>query len=288
MTDLDPALSSAASTRRAVSAAEAAARAAGAHVREISALDELDQVVELYEAIWRRDGNPPISTELLRAFSKAGNYVAAAFCGSEVVGSCVGFFGAPAQPALHSHIAGVSPAVRGRQVGFALKLHQRAWALLRETPVIAWTFDPLVSRNAHFNVTKLGAEPVEYLPNFYGAMRDLINGDDDSDRLLLEWRLTSAAVETACAGHGRPSTAAADVLLAISDVGRPERQPASGEQVVVAVPADIEALRSTDPGAAKDWRIAVRETLTELLGTGARITGFDRSRGYLVTRTEQS
>ena len=54
---------------------------------------------------------------------------------------------------------------------------------------IAWTFDPLVSRNAYFNLIKLGADAVEYLPNFYGPMLDTINGDDDSDRLLIKWRL---------------------------------------------------------------------------------------------------
>ena len=61
----------------------------------------------------------------------------------ELVGACVGFHEEPPLQTLHSHIAGV---IRGpwRNVGFALKLHQRAWALRRGIAEIAWTYDPLV------------------------------------------------------------------------------------------------------------------------------------------------
>ena len=140
-------------------AADAAALAAGVTVREVADLVELEDVVRLYSAIWGRDANPPMTVELLRAFTKAGNYVGGAFEDGRLVGACVGFFHAPAEDALHSHIAGVAPSLNGRHVGFALKLHQRAWALLRGVSEIAWTFDPLVSRNAYFNLVKLGAQP---------------------------------------------------------------------------------------------------------------------------------
>ena len=269
----------------AVLAADAAARAAGIHIREVSALAELDAIVRLYDRIWNRDKNPPLTTELLRAFSKAGNYVAAAFADGELVGACVGFFAAPAHEALHSHIAGVSSAVRGRRVGFALKLHQRAWALLRGTALVAWTFDPLVSRNAYFNLTKLGAQPVEYLPNFYGAMRDGINGGDDSDRLLVHWALGAPEVVAACAGEPvRPSTNCARALLSVSEHSAPVTVPSSEGVVLIAVPEDIEALRASDPGLAKEWRVAVRDALTGLLTEGGRVVGFVRPGGYVVQR----
>ena len=193
---------------RAVQAADAAARSAGVSVRELTDLSELDEVVDLLSSIWGRAENPPVTIELLRAFTKAGNYVAGAFDGGRLVGACVGFFHAPAEDALHSHIAGVSPAATGRSIGFALKLHQRAWALLRGVSEIAWTFDPLVSRNAYFNLVKLAARPVEYLPNFYGPMLDTINGDDDSDRLLVRWQLRDPAVVLASAGGSVSAVAA--------------------------------------------------------------------------------
>jgi len=172
-----------------------AARAAGVAVRELAVLADLEAVYRLYDRIWRPDpSNPPVTTEMLRALSKAGNYVAGAYDGDELVGACVGFFSPPADEALHSHIAGVTAAALGRGVGYALKLHQRAWALARGAQTIAWTFDPLVRRNAYFNLAKLAATPAEYLPNFYGGMNDGINGDDETDRLLVHWPLAAPEV----------------------------------------------------------------------------------------------
>ena len=103
--------------------------------------------------IWGRSAdNPPVPPELLRAFSKAGNYIAGAFAGDELVGATIAFHSTPERHALHSHIAGVAPGLVGRSVGYAMKLHQRGWALARGIDVIEWTFDPLVARNAYFNV----------------------------------------------------------------------------------------------------------------------------------------
>jgi predicted GNAT superfamily acetyltransferase len=273
-------------TADAARAAEAAATAAGVQVRELVELDELDAVYRLYDSIWRPDPkNPPVTTELLRAMTKAGNYVAGAYDGDELVGACVGFFAAPAEGAMHSHVAGVSGEVRGRNVGFALKLHQRAWALQRAVTGISWTFDPLIRRNAYFNVVKLAARPTEYLTNFYGDMRDDINGDDDTDRLLVRWQLEEPAVAAAAAR--KPSGADAALLpgatVALKDLDGPVIGSRDGQTLLVAVPADIEGLRRTDPGTAKAWRAALREVLGGLLADGARVTGFDRAGWYVLS-----
>ncbi|MGW6458785.1 GNAT family N-acetyltransferase, partial [Streptomyces sp. NPDC055078] len=176
----------------AYAAAEAAARAAGVGIRSLDTVGELEAVRRLYEHIWRTGENsPPVTADLLRAMTKAGSYVSGAFDGGELVGSCFGFFSPPARGALHSHLAGVLPHLRRRNVGFALKLHQRAWAMARGVDEISWTYDPLVCRNAYFNTAKLGAEPAEYLPDFYGPIDDDINRDDATDRILVRWRLAS-------------------------------------------------------------------------------------------------
>jgi predicted GNAT superfamily acetyltransferase len=272
----------------AVACADRAALAAGVTVREPTQLTELAGITTLYDEIWHPDGNQPVSTELLRALSKAGNYVAAAFDGDRLVGAGVGFFTAPEGGALHSHIAGVSSTVVGRHVGYALKLHQRGWALRRDVPVIEWTFDPLVARNAYFNIVKLAGRPIEYLPNFYGGMHDGINGDDDTDRLLLRWNLADPRVTAACAGRRQTTDAArlraqgAAVALARDAGGDPVAGRCDTPTVLVAVPTDVEALRGVNPGRAKEWRIAVREVLGGLLAAGARVTGFDRGGWYVV------
>ena len=275
---------------RAVQVADAAARSAGVSVRELKDLAELHDVVDLFSSIWGRSANPPVTIELLRALTKAGNYVGGAFDGGRLVGACVGFFHAPAEDAVHSHIAGVSSGATGRSIGFALKLHQRSWAMLRGISEIAWTFDPLVSRNAYFNLVKLAAQPVEYLPNFYGPMLDTINGDDDSDRLLVRWRLRDPAVVVASAGGSVASDVTAElaagalVALSAAPDGAPVPGRLDGATSLVAVPRDIAALRASDPGLAQQWRLAVREALSALVADGGRIDGFDRAGWYVVRR----
>ena len=52
-----------------------------------------------------------------------------------------------------------------------------------------WTFDPLVARNAWFNLGKLGAVADAFGRAFYGEMTDEINAGDRSDRLVVRWDL---------------------------------------------------------------------------------------------------
>lgn len=272
----------------AVELADGSAREAGVRIREIAEIDDLERVADLFDQIWRRESGPLLTAELMRAFAKAGNYVVGAFDGATLIGACVGFFSAPAEGALHSHIAGVSAAARQRHVGFAMKLHQRAWALQRGAHTIGWTFDPLVARNAWFNIVKLGADPVEYLGNFYGGMHDGINGADGSDRLLAHWDLASPAAERACSGQPCPGDVRAErrggaqVALGISATGAPVAGPTDAPTVLIALPPDIEALRAADPALASEWRSAVRESLGGLLAGGARVSGFDRAGWYIV------
>lgn len=277
-----------------LASAEAAALSAGIDIRPLEDVSDLEAVRRLYERIWRTgENNPPVTADLLRAMAKAGSYVSGAFDEGELVGACFGFFAPPAHRALHSHIAGVVAEMQGRNVGFALKLHQRAWAIARGVEEISWTYDPLVRRNAHFNVGKLAADASEYLPNFYGPMDDDINRSDDTDRVLLRWSLNSPRVEAACALRPRRADAnaarmaGAATALGCSSGGRPVAGRSDSATVLVAVPDDIEALRLTDPGCAAEWRAALRDALGGLLDDGARITGFDRSGWYIVEREEK-
>ncbi len=276
---------------RAALVADAAAGAAGVAIREVADLGEFEAVCRLFDEIWRPDPqNPPVTAELLRALTKADNYVVGAFEGGELVGACVGFFGPPALATMHSHIAGVAAPVMRRSVGFAIKLHQRAWAMRRGVTTVSWTYDPLVSRNAYFNLVKLGAAPAEYLSNFYGGMNDGINGSDDSDRLLVSWDLYAPEVAAACAGRPSPRDIGVELargaVLALgrSAAGEPVAGRFDGRTALVAVPRDIETLRSTDPGRAKEWRVAVREALTALMAGGWRPAGFDKAGWYVFTR----
>ena len=288
-------------------AAGRAAKSAGVVIRELGTIDELGAMIALFDRIWAPEpGNSSLRLDMSLAMVKAGNYAAGAFdlATGELLGACIGFFGPPSRAELHSHIAGVGPAGLGRAVGFALKLHQRAWCLHRNVRAIAWTYDPLIRRNGYFNLVKLGARPVEYLPNFYGTMDDAINGGTETDRLLVHWDLCSELVADASCGRTRQASFAAEqvggaatVLSAGLDglpvpgfpAGRP---PAAGpaadgrpgvRTLLVGVPADIEAMRASDPAAATAWRTALRGVLAPLLDGGARVTGFDRDGWYVIS-----
>lgn len=249
----------------------------GPTIRELHRKEDLDAVSLLYAGIWgSAPGSSPLSAEAMRALAYAGNYVAGAYEGGRLVGASVAFFGEPIGTSLHSHITG---AVMGRGVGLALKMHQRQWATARHLRRITWTYDPLIRRNAYFNLVKLGARPTEYLTSFYGAMDDAINGGDESDRVLAVWDLTAPSPpETielpAGAAHGLRNRE-----------GRPDTTTTDAETVLIDLPDDIESLRRTDPGAALAWRLAVRRTLGGLLTEGARVVGFHERRRYVVRRT---
>ncbi|GGO45515.1 GNAT family N-acetyltransferase [Streptomyces lasiicapitis] len=245
-------------------------------IRELHDMEDFEAVSLLYAEIWGSEpGSSPISAEVLRALSQAGNYVAGAYEDDRLVGASVAFFGEPIGATLHSHITG---AVMGRGVGLALKTHQRQWALARRLTRITWTYDPLIRRNAYFNLVKLGARPQEYLTSFYGAMDDAINGGDESDRILTAWDLTAPAPPEVI--ELPPGTEHA----ILDHNGRPETVATDADTVLIDLPDDIEALRRTDPGAARAWRLAVRHTLGALLTEGADVIGFHERRRYVVQR----
>ncbi|MFH8562377.1 GNAT family N-acetyltransferase [Streptomyces sp. NPDC017988] len=248
-------------------------------VREVYELDELASVNALFEEIWgTAPGASPMGTEQMRALSHAGNYVAGAFADGRLVGASVAFFAAPVGRTLHSHVTGALP---GHAAGLALKQHQRDWSLARGLSRITWTYDPLVRRNAHFNLAKLGARPVEYLTAFYGQIDDAINGGDDTDRALVAWELGGPGSMASPPPVRVP--AGAVTALSVQD-GLPVVGRLDAPALLVEVPPDIEALRRTDPGAAKAWRLAMREVLGGLLAEGARVTGFHGRTSYVVTR----
>lgn len=260
-------------------AGDAAARA-GVAVRLVQTLDEARQLVDLLDRLWGTSGNAILSVELAWALAHGGNYAACAYDvdTDALLGASVGFFASPPGRTMHSDITGAEPGARDRGLGLALKLHQRAWALDIGLDEITWTFDPLMSRNAYFNLTKLGADVAEYCVDFYGDMDDGVNVGQGSDRLLASWRIADPV--------GRVATADGAVPLLVDDDGRPEQRLAAADaaRLTVAVPHDILAIRADDPDRARSWRVAVRETLGAEIGQGGRVVGFTRRHGYVVER----
>lgn len=274
-------------------AVDAAARA-GAVVRPLESLEEMAAVPDLIRRVWQpQPFNMPLSTDMVAALSMAGCYAVGAWAEDRLVGAAVGMFDEPGAGHLHSHIAVVDPDLRGRGVGTAMKLHQRAWAMEREVRTVTWTFDPLVRRNAFLNLGKLGGVVREYKPNLYGLLPDTINGHDESDRLLATWDLASDRVADAVAALASPSGSATShrplppgirAALSVGEDGMPRPERATGSLVTVDIPGAIADVRSSRPDVAFAWRHAVRDVLGGLLDRGAIVVGFDRARGYVVRR----
>lgn len=237
-------------------------------LRLLSTATEMAQVVRVFQQVWGTN-NPAVPRELLMAISHSGGYVSAAYePGTErILGASVGLLARHrGAPALHSHITGLLAGVRRSGVGRTLKLHQRAWARERGIGTIVWTFDPLVRRNAWFNIAVLGAEVDEYLPDFYGPMTDTLNGTDATDRLLAAW--------------------AVDGELPITPRDGSELPAGVVRTGVVPTPNDIVTLRRTDAADASTWRTRVRTELTAALERGEHVVGFDSSGNYVLGRAD--
>ena len=228
-------------------------------VRSISTRSDFDEHGALMQAVWGTS-TPLVNVELLTAISHSGGYVAAAFADDRMVGASVGFLADHhGEPALHSHITGVVDSMRHAGIGRAIKLHQRAWAAERGLRWITWTFDPLVRRNAWFNLAVLGARAEAYLPSFYGSMTDAINAGDESDRLYVCWDLADEVPSTPRDGSAGPDPIE-----------------------LVPTPEDAVDLRRSDPAAVATWRRSTRRALVGALDAGHSIVGFTRDGNYVI------
>lgn len=273
MTEVDPAGGEAAAAD-----AERAARAAGVTVGAAESMPELRALVAVGEAVWGPNGT--LKPNEMRALAHAGGVVLGAFAPEGPVGFAIGFLGWNDGLHLHSHQTGVVPRRRGTGVGYALKLAQRAACLGHGVGEVRWTFDPLVLRNTAFNLDRLGARAVRFVPDFYGEMTDSVNSNDLSDRLEAVWRLTDPLPPADRDGAARGIDARPAALVCSGgwprETGLP---PAAGDHV--AVPRDHASMREREPERARAWRLGVRRTLGAAYDAGLRIGRVDGD-GYVL------
>lgn len=248
--------------------AQQACDAAGIRVEVLDGWRGTDDARTIFDAVWpSTNEGTQVTPNFLTAITHSGGYCAVAYdiATEQPIGGCLAIVGRHKnehgqwEDHLHSHLNAVLPSVRDRGVGSALKFDQRAWAHEQGIPLIGWTFDPLVRRNAWINLVKLGARIREYLPNFYGVMFDELNANDESDRLYAWWR-TDQHVQGAV----------------ITDV--------STDDVIVPLPDDIIAIRASEPTRAQQWRREVREAMLPRLSAGWKVRGLTPDHSYVLTK----
>jgi len=242
-------------------------------VRSLVELRDLNRAAEVLASVWSSPtGQQPIAPALLRALEHSGNYVAGAFLDDELVGASAAWFGRRGDELiLHSHITGIAPQHQGHDIGYTLKQHQREWALEHGVGVIEWTFDPLIRRNAYFNLARLGAAIVAYEENLYGPMDDEMNAGEETDRAHVRWELGLDRLFAAAGG---------DVILAAADDGRPHVEPSDAPVLRAWIPEDYVRDRARLAG----WRRAVRESVGAAIRRGYEAVGMTRDGWYTLTR----
>jgi predicted GNAT superfamily acetyltransferase len=252
------------------------ARAAGVTLTPLTTVADADRINDVIDRTW---GGQRLDREVVRALAASGNVSWGATDGDRLVGFVLGWAGVEdAGLHVHSHMLASVPDSRHRGVGEALKLAQRAQALDQGIHLVRWTFDPLLARNAWLNVGKLGAVIDGFERDFYGAMQDVLNEGERSDRAFIAWHLVREPGLRHVAGD--PETLVRDVD------GEPEAgDVASGSPVSIAIPREYVELRAADPARADRWREAIAGAFERCLSAGLVGLAFDRDRSAYVFGT---
>jgi predicted GNAT superfamily acetyltransferase len=238
-------------------------------IRECTTVEEFDQCVRLQrEAFGLPDLELSPRRHLIVARS-AGGFTLGAFDGERMVGFVLNQLAARRSPETgaeetigYSHMMAVAKEYQNRGVGARLKWAQRARVLAEGRRFIRWTWDPLQSRNAYFNLKRLGVVVRSYASNYYGTDYSTVTGKFgeplglDSDRLVAEWELDSPRVEALARGE--------------------TAEPGGGPDAAVNIPANWGALVREDPAAARAELLRVRAEFQTAFAAGLVCAGFER------------
>ncbi|MGB7025170.1 MAG: GNAT family N-acetyltransferase [Candidatus Acidiferrales bacterium] len=237
-------------------------------VRHVSTLAEYEECVRMQLVTWGEDLATP--SGLFVVARETGGQTLGAFAGEKMVGFTLGLAGFhDGKPMIHSHMTAVLPEFRDRGIGRMLKLAQRNDALARGIHLVAWTFDPLELKNAHFNINRLGAVVTRYIPNCYGITASPLHAGLPTDRLVAEWYLDSKRVSGILIGK----------LPQVSTVA-----------TRIAIPADISERKQIEPAIGARVQSQMREQFLDKMGKGFIVTGLaigPKEASYILEKEEK-
>jgi predicted GNAT superfamily acetyltransferase len=250
-------------------------------IRDFASLADYDACVALQDATWGAGFSERVPGAILSVSQKIGGVSAGAFdAAGRLVGFVFGMTGLKDGALVHwSDMLAVTPEARGLSLGERLKHYQRDAVRALGVNVMYWTADPLVARNAHFNINHLGAYPAEYVENMYGENTgSVLHGAMPTDRAVYRWDL---AGEPRSVSTGAP-VAGDDALpeaITVEEDGTPHAVATADASIVrVPVPNDLTVVQATSVAQARAWRMAVRAAFTSRLGHGYTVTRFVRGR----------
>jgi predicted GNAT superfamily acetyltransferase len=248
-------------------------------VRRVETQAEYDECVRIQDETWGASFNERVPSTILKVTQYLGGVTAAAFDGPgegrPMLGFVFGMTGLRDGHLVHwSDMLAVRAKARDHGIGRRLKLYQRSLVAEMGVTRIVWTFDPLVSRNAHLNLNSLGARVTDYVPDMYGLDTGSALHSIGTDRFVVSWELFSeVGGEAGKRGGGEVSRAA----------GR----RGSEAETLVEIPLDIQELIARTPERAREWRESTRQAFLRHLADGYHVSGFERVDGkgyYRLTR----
>jgi predicted GNAT superfamily acetyltransferase len=271
-------------------------------IKIIDSPEEMTAVEELQRAVWPGSETDVVPAHMFIAAIHNGGLVIGAYVDDQLIGFVFGFPGLDStpdgpRPKHCSHMMGIHPQHRDSGVGFVLKRAQ--WQMVRHQGLdhITWTYDPLLSRNAYLNISKLGAVCSTYRRAEYGDMRDGLNVGLPSDRFQVDWWINTRRVERRLGKRPRrplklDNFSKAELhplytpLIGTSNLLHPPEHFAPLEErlALAEIPSDFNALKEADFALARDWRFFSREVFETAFVAGYIITDFvyDVGRSFYV------
>ena len=228
------------------------------------------QCVALQELTWGAGFTEKIPAAMLLVAQKLGGVSSGAFDDEgTMLGFVFGVTGLRDGKIVHwSDMLAVRPDAQGQHLGQQLKEHQREHCRALGIETIYWTFDPLVGRNAHLNLNRMGARVEEFVVALYGeGTNSLLQGNMPTDRFIISWAVDPARGASAL-------DALPDGVPLVVGPNAEELPLADASHVGVRAPRDITALVAQDLEFARRWRAATRRAFTHYLSSGYRVRGF--------------
>jgi predicted GNAT superfamily acetyltransferase len=232
-------------------------------VRECETNDELAECVQLQRDVFALPEIEISPVRHLVVTKHAGGFTLGAFSGEKLVGFVLSV---PAflhgEKAFYSHMTAVAKDFQSLGIGAKLKWAQAARARAEGARYVKWTFQPVMARNAFFNLEKLGAVVRHYEPNFYGTDYTTSHEREekiglDSDRLFAEWDLESEKVRKLEKGE------------------KFEEKPEIVQKI--EIPKDWNELVRSNPSKAVEEQKRIKEEFRAAFANGLIAKGFERS-----------
>lgn len=252
-------------------------------IRKLASEEEYREAERLQSEVWKFPDREIIPLNELVILQKHGGHVFGAFDrGERMVAFCFGQPGYRENRVYHySRMLGVLPEFQDSGIGNLLKLKQRDMVLDQGIELIQWAFDPLQSRNAYFNIEKLGCVIREYHVNLYPGSVSKFNKGLIPDRFCAEWWIDSKRVKGRLDGR-KEAYALESYAPVIATRENDDGWQAPGavktrltdKSVSIEIPSDINALKDDDLRLAQRWRQKTREAFLLAFSKGYVVRGF--------------